>query len=255
MANFFNRQFSIHENREHEDTTTEQVLENIIKNMVLVEGGDFIMGLTNKRQTDPFLMENPLFHKVSISSFRICKYTVTQNEWNRLMGNNPSEFIGSNRPVTNVSWFDCQEFIEKINKITDNRRHFRLPTEAEWEYAARGGNKSKGYIFAGSNNLEQVAWTDLNSGGKTHDVGTKQPNELGLYDMTGNIWEWCNDWYEEYDLAYKKDPQGAAGGTERIFRGGAYDNFEWDCPVGQRSFNRPLTRTNGLGFRLVVDVE
>ena len=103
------------------------------------------------------------------------------------MGNNPSEFVGSKCPVTNISWADCFEFINKINNLTDHKYGFRLPTEAEWEYAARGGNKSKGYRFAGGNSLNEVAWVDLNSGGRTHDVGTKLPNELGLYDMTGNI--------------------------------------------------------------------
>ena len=249
--NFWTKNNSRKSNQEKE-LTIEQVIENIINNMVMVEGGDYVMGLTDKKQSDPFLQPNPLFHKVAVSSFCICKYTVTQDEWICVMGNNPSEFVGSKCPVTNISWADCFEFINKINNLTDHKYGFRLPTEAEWEYAARGGNKSKGYRFAGGNSLNEVAWVDLNSGGRTHDVGTKLPNELGLYDMTGNIWEWCSDWYGNYDLAYKKNPQGPNNGRMRVFRGCAFDTFDWDCAIGQRSCNVPTTRTCGLGFRLVM---
>ena len=254
MKNLFNiwTKKNCRESSQQTGRTVGQVIENIINNMVMVEGDEYIMGLTDKRQTDPFLQENPLFHKVAVSSFKICKYTVTQDEWKCVIGNNPSEFVGPHCPVTNISWLDCQEFIKKINNNTDNKYGFRLPTEAEWEFAARGGKKSKGYRFAGSNKLDEVAWADFNGGNKTHDVGGKQPNELGLYDMTGNIWEWCQDWYDKYDLSYKKDPQGPDNGFERVFRGGAFDSFDGDCSIGQRSGNSPVTCTCGLGFRLVM---
>ena len=162
--------------------------------MVKVEGGTFDMGAT-KEQEEPWDSEKPV-HKVTLSSFSIAKTEVTQELWQAVMGNNPSYFKGSNLPVEVVSWNDCQEFIRKLNAMTGY--NFRLPTEAEWEFAARGGNKSQHYQYSGSNDVGSVAWYGDNSGGKTHPVATKAPNELGIYDMSGNVWEWCEDWYGSY---------------------------------------------------------
>ena len=159
-------------------------------NMVFVQGGSFQMG-SNNGQSD----EKPV-HSVTVSDFYIVKYEVTQKEWRDIMGSNPSKWKGDNLPVEKVSWDDVQTFIKKLNAKTG--LNYRLPTEAEWEYAARGGNKSNGYKYSGSNDIGSVAWYASNSGSKTHSVGQKKPNELGIYDMTGNVWEWCNDWYGDY---------------------------------------------------------
>ena len=159
--------------------------------MVFVKGGTFMMGATPEQGSDAGDGEKPV-HSVTVSDFYIGKYEVTQAQWKAVMGKNPSHYKGENRPVERVSWYDIQKFIEKLNAKTGKR--YRLPTEAEWEYAARGGNQSKGYKYSGSNDIGSVAWYTNNSGDRTHPVGQKQPNELGLYDMTGNVWEWCSDW-------------------------------------------------------------
>ncbi|HDP98542.1 MAG TPA: hypothetical protein ENN22_05075, partial [bacterium] len=154
--------------------------------MVFVAGGTFMMG------SNEYDNEKPI-HKVYVDDFYIGKYEVTQKQWFEIMGSNPSRFKGDNLPVERVSWNDVQEFIRKLNAKTGG--NFRLPTEAEREYASRGGSRSAHFKYSGSNNVDNVAWYDNNSGRKTHPVGTKQPNELGLYDMSGNVWEWCSDWY------------------------------------------------------------
>ena len=156
--------------------------------MVRVEGGTFHMGATSEQKDEAWDREKPV-HSVTLSSYYIGKTEVTQALWQAVMGSNPSNFKGSNLPVECVCWNDCQEFIQKLNSLTG--RNFRLPTEAEWEFACRGGNNSRGYKYSGSNNLGSVAWYDDNSGGQTHPVATKAPNELGIYDMSGNVWEWC----------------------------------------------------------------
>jgi formylglycine-generating enzyme required for sulfatase activity len=148
-----------------------------------------------------------------------------------------------------VSWDEIQEFIKKLNAATG--KQYRLPTEAEWEYAARGGNKSNGYKYSGSNTLGDVAWYDNNSGSKTHQVGTKQPNELGIYDMSGNVWEWCNDWYGAYSSGSQRDPAGASSGASRVLRGGSWINNSRLCRVANRSGDSSGVRNYGLGFRLV----
>ena len=175
--------------------TKSRVLQNLIKNMVYVEGGTFMMGATSEQGSDAYDREKPA-HQVTLSSFSIGKYEVTQEEWEAVMGSNPSYFKGKKLPVEKVSWDNCQKFIRKLNKLTG--KQFRLPTEAEWEYASRGGSMSRGYKYAGGNDLGSVAWYDGNSDNKTHEVGKKQPNELGLYDMSGNVWEWCQDWYWDW---------------------------------------------------------
>ena len=159
--------------------------------MVEVRGGTFRMGATSEQGSDACDWEKPV-HSVTLSGYNIGKTEVTQELWQAVMGSNPSRFKGDNMPVECVSWDDCQEFIRKLNSLTS--QNFRLPTEAEWEFACRGGNNSRGYKYSGSNYIDNVAWYDGNSGDKTHPVATKSPNELGIYDMSGNVWEWCNDW-------------------------------------------------------------
>ena len=212
--------------------------------MLLVEGGEFLMGSTDE-DTDAYDREKPA-HQVRLSSFYIGKFPVTQELWEIVVGKNPSSFKGSRRPVEQVSWDDAQGFIKKLNALT--KRQYRLPTEAEWEYAARGGALSEGYQFAGSDKLKQVGWYDENSNSETHDVGQKYPNELGLYDMSGNVFEWCNDWCGEnyYKLCHNKglqeNPQGAESAYSRVFRGGGW---RYDARIC-----RTVCR-NGLGFGYV----
>ena len=177
-------------------TPQQQVeFDKLSNNMVYVSGGTFTMGATCEQGCENVSGEKPT-HSVTLSSFYLCKYEVTQALWIAVMGENPSNHKGDNLPVEQVSWNDCQNFITRLNSLTD--RKFRLPTEAEWEYAARGGNRSHGYKYSGSNNLSEVAWYGGNGGYNTHPVGLKGPNELGLYDMSGNVYEWCSDWYGPY---------------------------------------------------------
>ncbi|MDR2841135.1 MAG: formylglycine-generating enzyme family protein, partial [Paludibacter sp.] len=148
---------------------------------------------------------------------------------------------------------DVQEFVGKLNKITG--KYFRLPTEAEWEYAARGGNKSKGYLYSGSNFIDEVAWYTSNSGSKSHEAGTKKANELGIYDMSGNVWEWCYDWYGAYGSSSQTNPTGAGSGSSRVFRGGSWSRGASDCRVACRDYDTPARRYDILGFRLVLSSE
>ena len=166
------------------------------------------------------------------------------------MGSKPSYFKGSQKPVEQVSWHDCKEFITKLNKLTG--KNFRLPTEAEWEYAARGGNKSKGYKYSGSNTIGNVAWYDDNSGEATHNVKTKSPNELGIYDMSGNVWEWCEDWYGDYSSGSQTNPAGPSSGSNRVFRGGNWDRYAEFCRVSLRLSIFPDYRDVLLGLRLCL---
>jgi formylglycine-generating enzyme required for sulfatase activity len=166
------------------------------------------------------------------------------------MGSNPSWFKGDNLPVEDVSWDYVQEFIKKLNAKTG--KTYRLPTEAEWEYAARGGNKSKGYKYSGSDKIEDVAWYAGNPGYKTHPVGTKKPNELGIYDMSGNVSEWCQDWLGSYSIFPQKNPQGPSSGTYRVIRGGSWCDYEYYCRSANREQDRPVEWSYNLGFRLVL---
>ena len=175
---------------------------------------------------------------------------VTQELWQAVMGGNPSRFTGSQCPVEQVSWNDCQEFIEQLNALTGKK--FRLPTEAEWEYAARGGNKSKGYIYSGSNDVDAVAWYSDNSESSTHEVKGKLPNELGLYDMSGNVWEWCSDWYGSYSEALVTNPQGPSSGSNRVFRGGGWRHAAVYCRCASRNAYMSTSTYYYLGLRLAI---
>ena len=217
--------------------------------MVRVDGGTFTMGAT-KEQGSNNSNQRPV-HKVTLSTYYIGQTEVTQELWQAVMGSNPSKFKGSNLPVENVSWNECQQFISKLNKITG--RKFRLPTEAEWEFAARGGNASRGYKFAGSNDPNAVAWHEGNSGKKTHAVGTKNPNELGLYDMSGNVWEWCQDWYGSYSSSAQTNPKGASSGTDHLNRGGAWcHESQFSFVAFRGSSGKPDRKVDNLGLRLVL---
>ena len=217
--------------------------------MVYVSGGTFTMGGTSEQGSDAESDEKPT-HSVTLSSYYICKYEVTQALWRAVMGSNPSNFKGDNLPVENVSWDDCQTFINRLNSYTG--RNFRLPTEAEWEFAARGGNYSRHYKYSGSNNLDDVAWHGDNSDNRTHPVGTKQPNELGLYDMSGNVWEWCSDWYGSYSSYSQSNPTGPNSGSYRINRGGGWRYCAEYCRSSYRNSDSPGFRYSGLGLRLVL---
>lgn len=218
--------------------------------MVAVKGGTFTMGATSEQGSDAYSNEKPT-HSVTLSDYYIGKFEVTQALWKAVMGSNPSYFKGDNLPVESVSWNDCQEFIKKLNQMTG--QNFRLPTEAEWEYAARGGNKSNGYKYSGSNNIGDVAWYTgtINSSG-TKPVGTKSPNELGIYDMSGNVWEWCQDWYGNYSSGSQTNPTGPSSGSRRVLRGGSWYYYAWDCRVSNRSRNSPGGRDYDFGFRVVL---
>ena len=218
--------------------------------MLRVEGGTFQMGGTSEQGSDAYDDEYPV-HSVTLSDYHIGQTEVTQELWKAVMGNNPSFFKGDNQcPVENVSWNDCQKFIDKLNRLTG--KNFRLPTEAEWEYAARGGNKSKGYKYSGSNDVNTVAWYDDNSGGKTHPVAQKQANELGLYDMNGNVYEWCQDWYGDYTSRSQSNPKGANTGSSRVLRGGSWSINAWFVRVSNRFNTAPGRRSSNYGLRLAL---
>lgn len=216
--------------------------------MAYVEGGTFEMGgsgssLTGQPQYPPI--------EVALSDYYIGQTEVTQALWIAVMGSNPSKYKGNDRPVTNVSWYDCQTFIKKLNSMTG--KLFRLPTEAEWEYAARGGKYSHHYQYSGSNDIDKVAWYNGNPfGGKAHPVGKKKANELGLYDMSGNVVEWCNDWYGDYNNNPQTNPQGATSGKIKIFRGGCFYHMRACCHVAFRNGITPDAVDVGNGLRLAM---
>ena len=218
--------------------------------MVYVSGGTFTMGATSEQGSDADSDEKPT-HSVTLSGYYIGKYEVTQELWEAVMGSNPSYFKGDNLPVERVSWNDVQEFLRKLNAMTGKR--YRLSTEAEWEFAARGGNSSRGYKYSGGNSIGNVAWFGGNSGSRTHAVGTKSPNELGIYDMSGNVWEWCQDWYGSYSSSWQRNPKGPNSGSYRVCRGGSWFNNARNCRVSNRSNGgTPDDRGNNLGFRLAL---
>lgn len=226
--------------------------------MVYVEGGSFMMGApADDKECDDNCRPA---HKVTLSSYYICKYEVSQRLWEAVMGSNPSTYkseIPDNRfidvPVHDVSWFDCQKFISKLNRLTG--KQFRLPTEAEWEFAARGGKKSKGYKYSGSNNLEAVAWFDGETPAYIGPSRDRRSNELGIYDMTGNVDEWCQDWYEPYKNTAQVNPKGPKTGTSRVLRGGSYFSPNKNWKVWERMKDTPYYSIYRLGLRLVLSAK
>jgi formylglycine-generating enzyme required for sulfatase activity len=219
--------------------------------MVLVEGGSFRMGDLLAGSD-----EIPV-HAVIVENFLIGRYEVTQKQWRDVMGNDArvNYFSGCDScPVERVSWFSVQEYLDKISRVSGKK--FRLPTEAEWEYAARGGRYSKNFKFAGSNDPDEVAWRDGNSNVRTHPVGQKKPNELGLYDMSGNVWEWCSDWYDNkyYAVSPAENPQGPEQGTFRVMRGGSWFHDSSGLRVTERDRSNPSFRQGFVGFRVCCDV-
>ena len=218
--------------------------------MIAVEGGTFQMGATSEQGGDADIDEKPV-HSVTLSDYYIGETEVTQELWQAVMGSNPSNFSGfPQRPVEMVSWNDCQEFITQLNQLTG--KNFRLPTEAEWEYAARGGDRSQGYKYSGSNTIGNVAWYGDNSNSQTHNVKTKSPNELGIYDMSGNVYEWCQDWYGSYSSGSQTNPTGPSSGYGRVYRGGGWFSYARGCRVSDRYYNNPGDAYYILGLRLCL---
>lgn len=222
-----------------------------------VQGGVFTMGATPEQERGDNIVygdERPV-HRVAVSSFRIGQTEVTQQLWQAVMGTNPSKFKDGDYPVAQVSWNDCQDFINRLNGLTGRR--FRLPTEAEWEYAARGGNQSHGYKYAGSNDLDDVGWYSANSlspsGLETlpHYIARKAPNELGIYDMSGNEMEWCQDGYGSYSAKGQTNPTGPSSASKRVYRGGAYSSNDGGCRVSIRGGLEPYD-SGTIGLRLAL---
>ena len=222
-----------------------QPLHTLVDNMVFVQGGTFTMGSTGPEAEYD---ETPA-HEVKLSSYYICKYEVTQDLWIEVMGNNPSENVDDNLPVESVSWEDCQIFIKRLNSLTGIK--FRLPTEAEWEFAARGGVESHNYRYAGSDSIDDVAWF-YNFDQASHEVGTKLPNELGIYDMSGNVMEWCSDWHGRYKTGLQRNPTGPKTGEYRVCRGGFWESVDDQCTVTYRIPVAPEDHSSSLGLRLVA---
>ena len=224
-------------------------IQQIIDDLVYVDGGAFLMGATPEQESDCREFEKPV-HEVLLDSFYIGRTPVTQQQWEAVMGYNPSCFKGEKLPVEQVSWVDCHKFINKLKSLTGKK--FRLLTEAEWEFAARGGIKSHGTIYAGGDTFDDVAWYKDNSDSKTHPVATKSPNELGLYDMSGNVWEWCQDWDGKYPSGSVTNPKGPTSGSYRLFRGGSWCSTPRDCRISYRNSYAPTFTSNYLGFRLAL---
>lgn len=230
--------------------------------MVLVEGGRFLMG-SNDGQPD----EQPV-HPVELDGFLISRHEISQARWQRVMNSNPSEFKEENRPVETVSWFDAVKYCNRLSLLAKRQpaydikgqqvalfpgaNGYRLPTEAQWEFAARGGNKSRGYTWAGSPNPAKVAWYEGNSAGSTHAVGLREPNELGIFDMSGNVWEWVEDWYAPYQPAPVRNPQGPRNGEYRVYRGGSWFYLASMTTVSYRRWAYPGLVQSNIGFRVVL---
>ncbi|MDR0971304.1 MAG: formylglycine-generating enzyme family protein [Bacteroidales bacterium] len=224
--------------------------DNIPIEMIAVEGGKFKMGSSEENLDKDIDSDERPQHKVRLSSFHISKYEITQKQWKAVMGNNPSYFKGDNLPVEQVNMSDINEFLMRLNTKTGKK--YRLPTESEWEYAALGGGESKGYKYSGSNNVDEVAWHKGNSSEMTHPIGEKQPNELGIYDMSGNVWEWCSDKSDWYDNSSKTNPKGPSTGSSNVRRGGGFTNGSSQHRSANRAGISNQARSNNLGFRIVL---
>lgn len=239
-------------------TDTTYTIKGVSFDMVLVKGGTFIMGANSlsNRDNEKFVIKR---HEVALSDYMIGKTEVTQELWQAVMGSNPSHFRGDSLPVEKVSWNECIVFIKKLNEFTIDSRPkgwaFCLPTEAEWEYAARGGNMSQNYKYSGGNDIDSVAWHGGNSSNKTHAVATKSPNELGLYDMSGNVWEWCYDWYGSCSDAPQTNPIGPSSGSRHVIRGVGWRKYSEPWTVFHRISGTPGYNSNRLGLRLAMSID
>lgn len=226
-------------------------INDVVFSMKRVEGGVFVMGGTPEQHKEQISTDLPA-HTVALDVFYMGTTEVTQDLWQAVM---PEWYVDNelhllNHPVTGVSWHDCQEFIRRLDSITG--LPFRLPTESEWEFAARGGNQSKGYRFAGSNKIDDVSWSLSNAGLRKHSVGIKGANELGLYDMTGNVSEWCSDWYGRYYLGTEPNPEGEKEGEWKVVRGGSFDKCTENSHLSHREYYEPYLAMNHCGFRLAL---
>ena len=236
-----------------EDEIETFTVKGVTFRMVYVKGGTFKMGATSE-QGNIFDDDEKSVHQVTLSPYYIGETEVTQELWQVVTGRNPSYFSGSEKlPVEQVSWDACQNFLKKLNELSG--KQFRLLTEAEWEFAARGGIKSKGYKYSGSNNIDEVAWYELNSNSRTHEVGMKAPNELGLYDLSGNVREWCQDWYDLHGYSSNSltNPTGPSTGRDRVSRGGSWAYDARYCRVSDRSHGPSYGSSRRMGFRLALD--
>lgn len=253
---FVNFQFSHFNSLRAQDSVVRvQVADGVEMEMVWVEGGSFTMGsnATPKGVKLTYALARPE-HRVTVDGYFIGRYEVTQGLWQAVMGENPSKFKGSaNLPVESVSWTEAQEFAMRLSQMTGRR--FRLPSEAEWEYAARGGSKSQRNPYAGCNRnqLDNHGWYCVNSDGTTHAVGQLQPNELGLYDMSGNVAEWCQDWVEAYTSEEQTNPRGPRQGENRVLRGGHYNSTSAACTVYDRGWYLPSGKYELYGLRIVME--
>ena len=239
-----------HKDDDDSNPVITELVGDISFDMVYVKAGSFMMG-ASENDEDVQDREMPEHQVALTGSYYIGKYEVTQGLWKAVMGDNPSYFPkGDDYPVEKVSWHHVQEFIARLNELTGKK--YALPTEAQWEYAARGGEKSKGYKYSGSNDLDEVAWYNSNSNNATNPVGMKAPNELGIYDMTGNVWEWCQDRYATYSSDAQTDPVGPENGSTYVLRGGSWNNVAGRCRVSFRSYIKPGNFDSYWGFRLVL---
>lgn len=235
-----------------QDTLLNVKVKNVTFDMVLVRGGTFDMGCNPAYNFECYDNEMPI-HKVTLSDYYIGSCEVTQKLWNAVMGDNPSRYVGNDYPVEMVTMRDVNKFIKKLNELTGMT--FRLPTEAEWEYAAKGGAKSQGYDYSGSASVDDVAWYNDNSMSKgPQPVASKKPNELGIYDMSGNVYEWCSDWYDVYNDEPQVNPEGPVKKVYRVRRGGAWNMPMRYCRSTNRSFFAPGKCDSNIGFRLALDV-
>ena len=234
---------------EKKASSPEEIVAQIEKDMIKVDSATFTMGATPDQGAEASHQEKPA-HKVTLSPYSIGKTEVTQAQWNAVMGTNPSANKGNNYPVENVSWDDCQQFIAKLNQMTG--KNYRLPTEAEWEFACRGGSKSTNGKYSGGDKVLDHAWFALNKQGRTHEVATKEPNELGIYDMSGNVAEWCSDGFGMYTEEPQTNPTGVDTNDHRVFRGGNWHSQPKECRSAYRNCKLKDFKDAGLGFRLVL---